>query len=148
MSKQITTAQEALIAQAIFQMYYRVLGMVSLHFGITETYNAMNALTSIYGGTLSYVVPGRVIAWNNLFVAPEYADSPTMSIWAFGSSIRQLNTVFVRKGFWTLYLPSSVTRFSESYTPRLPQIATSVIPQQQAAGRGILQSTLTRIRGG
>jgi len=118
----LQNAEEDILNQVVFQAYYRQLGMVSLHFGVDALYSAAEYLANgSRGGTLSWVLPGRLAQWDEVIVAPGFSDSPTISLWLVGSLYRQRNTVLVRKGWWTLYLPSVVERAVVSVRPpRLP----------------------------
>jgi hypothetical protein len=111
-------AYQDIIDRAVFQVYYRQLGTVALHFGVNTSFPACQYLADrSRGGKVSWVVPGAFGQWDGLQVTPGYSDSPLMSLWFFGSAYLQKNTVFVRKGFWTLYLPDKLANKVVSFSP-------------------------------
>jgi len=109
---QVQDALEDILSRVTFQVYYRQLGAVSVHFGSQAVYEAARYLsTTRMGGSVDWVVEGWVGEWDDLTVVPNFPDtSPRISLWLFGSFPRQRNTVLVRKGWWTLYLPAGVER--------------------------------------
>lgn len=84
----------------ILQAYYRTLGMVSIHTGINDVFPAIQEISVRRGGKLYWILEGRVARWDSLEVFP----GVTTSLYIFGSSIRQRNTVYARVGFWQNYL--------------------------------------------
>jgi hypothetical protein len=125
MSASITyqNAEQEILSEALFQVYYRQMGTVALHFGVSTIYEAAQYLaTTPRGGTLSWLLNGRLAQWNDVIVAPGYSDSPTISLWLGGSASRQKNTVLVRKGWWTFYLPSVVERTVTAVTALRPSV--------------------------
>jgi hypothetical protein len=90
-----------LVDSILFQVYYRTLGMVSLHGPVEEIYEACEILQKgKRGGNLYWVITDRIANWEDVKVA----DEITMTVRIFGSAIRGKNTVFMRKGFFTSYL--------------------------------------------
>jgi hypothetical protein len=104
------TAQESILNSALFQVYYRQLGIVSLNFGINDIFTAATYLAANgRGGTVSWVALNRVAQWQGVIVAPGYSDSPTIDLWLVGGQTFNKNTVLIRKGFWYLYLPNIIS---------------------------------------
>ncbi|MCJ7816750.1 MAG: hypothetical protein MUP55_02730 [Candidatus Aenigmarchaeota archaeon] len=90
-----------IVDSLILQVYYRTLGTVSIHTGISNIYKACEYLAATKRkGTLYWVVEHRIANWENLEVSPGI----TMTIRIFGSELRGKNTVLLRKGFFTSYI--------------------------------------------
>jgi len=105
------SAEEEILDKVLFQVYYRQLGMVALHFGTEKIYQAaVNLSNGPRRGKVSWVNEGRIFQWDDILVSPGLPDTPKISAWFVGSAIRQKNTACIRKGWWTLYLPESVSR--------------------------------------
>ena len=103
-------AVTATVDQLIQQVWYRQLGIVAVHYGIGDAYNAILWLSENgRHGSVKWVIPGRTIMWENVQVAPDLSGSPTIDIWLFGAALTQWNTVMVLKGFWAFYLSRSTT---------------------------------------
>lgn len=91
------------ISRLLWQVYYRVLGLVSYHADINESFKAAtylsqnNYLGNTFGGNVYWVVEGSVFRWDDVELAPEIK----MNVWFFG---RQRNTVMARRGWWALYV--------------------------------------------
>jgi len=82
----------------VLQAYYRVMSFVSIHAPVREVFEAVKHIAETKrGGKVYWVVEGRVARWDNLEVFPGIK----MTLWIFG---RQRNTVYARRGWWTLYL--------------------------------------------
>ena len=90
----------SIVQRVTFQVYYRVLGSVSIHAPIDEIYKVAQGLSEKMGGTVYWVVPGRVFRWDGAQVD----HTITENVWVFGSTIRRRNTAFLRVGWWTLTL--------------------------------------------
>lgn len=82
----------------VTQAWYRVVGVVSIHAPVTEVFQAIQeGLLPKRGGELFWVRKDTVARWDDLEVWPGIR----MSLWVFG---RGLNTVYLRVGWWTLYI--------------------------------------------
>jgi len=94
------------LEKILFQCYYRVLSFVSIHTGINNIYKAAKYLSenTDKNGKVYWVVKGKIAKWDNLQVFPDI----TMSVWLFGSELRQKNTVIARVGWWKMYVIESI----------------------------------------
>ncbi len=93
-------AQEVL-DRVTWQAWYRTLGAVGIHVGVGASYDAAVWLAANgRGGTVAWVVPGRMFLWSGLSVAPGIPGSQTMNVLCTGSGLAQLNTGVLRIGFW------------------------------------------------
>lgn len=103
-----TDAAQGVLDGVLFQTWYRQLGTVAVHIGIAKVHTAAVWLSQNgRGGTVEWTVPGRVIAWSGIMVAPGLAGSPTMDVYLFGAYLTQWNSVVLRKNWWQLYLSPS-----------------------------------------
>jgi hypothetical protein len=103
-------ADQAVLDNVCFQVWYRQLGTVSIHFGIARTVTAAQWLAANgRGGSISWTIPGRLALWSGVIVAPGVPGSPTTDIWIGGGAILQRNTVLVKKGWWELNLQPGST---------------------------------------
>ena len=94
-------AQQAVLDAQLSQVYYRSLGLVSIHQSVSDSAEAAQYLSANgRGGTIQTVVPGRVYLWLGVAVAPDLPGSQTMGVLMFGSGTAQLNTVLLRVAFW------------------------------------------------
>ena len=85
----------------VVQCYYRILSFVSYHFGIDASFKAAEHLAETKrGGKVYWVVEGRIARWDDAEVFP----GVRITIWLFGSEIRQKISCLARRGFWALYL--------------------------------------------
>jgi len=86
----------------VVQCYYRVLSFVSFHSGIDASFKAAQHLAETKrGGSVYWVVENSGVArWDDVEVFPGIR----ITIWLFGSKVRQKNTCLARRGFWALYL--------------------------------------------
>jgi hypothetical protein len=97
-------AAAAVIDQVLLQVFYRQLSTVAVHFGINASHDAAVWLSQNgRGGSVDWKIPGRVFLWTDLIVAPGVPGSPTVDVWVLGGGLNY-NSVFLRRGFWTLYL--------------------------------------------
>jgi hypothetical protein len=113
-------AAAGVVDGVLFQTWYRQLGMVSINIGTLRAYAAAQWLAANgRGGTVSWVLPGRIFQWNVLVVAPGIPGSETMDVWFYGSKALQQNTVLTRKGFWSLNLFPALTAYRLSITTRI-----------------------------
>lgn len=95
----------AVIDQILLQTWYRQLGMVAVHYGIAKAHAAAEWLAANgRGGSVRWLVPGRVALWSGIQVTPGVAGSPLMNVYLLGAALTQWNTVVVRQGFWELYI--------------------------------------------
>jgi len=85
------------------QAYYRILGMISYHAPLAESYKACEAISQRRGGDLYWVVKDRVAKWEGVEVYPGIR----MSLWIFGGP---RNTVYCRTAWWKLYVLESFTK--------------------------------------
>jgi hypothetical protein len=84
------------------QIYYRQLGMVSMHGPVTEVVPAAAYLAkNRRGGTVTWITPGWTARWENVEVYPGI----TMNEWLYGGP---RNTVLMRVGFYKLYMAESL----------------------------------------
>lgn len=90
----------SIVQRVTFQVFYRVLGMVSIHAPIDEIYETCQSLTETMGGSVYWIVPGSVFRWDGVHVD----HTVKQNIWILGSKLRRKNTAFVRVGWWTLTL--------------------------------------------
>jgi len=90
----------SVVQRVTFQVYYRVMGVVSIHAPIDEVYTVCQVLTEKMGGSVYWVVPKSVFRWDGVQVD----HGVTQNIWVFGSVVRRRNVVFLRVGWWTLTL--------------------------------------------
>ena len=98
-------ADQAVVDQLLLQAYYRQLGLVALHTGINRVHDAAVWLSQNgRDGSVKWLVPGRVLLWTGVTVAPNVSGSPTMDVYIFGAALTQWNSVMVRRGWWELYL--------------------------------------------
>jgi hypothetical protein len=86
------------IKKLLWQAYYRILGLISFHGPIEESFEATKAMSEReYGGDVYWVLEGRVFRWDDVEISPGI----TMKIWFIGT---RGNTVMLRRGWWSLYL--------------------------------------------
>jgi len=96
----------SIVERVTFQVYYRVLGMVSIHVPIDEAFTVCQGLTEKRGGSVYWVVPKSVFRWDGVQVDHGVKEN----IWVIGSTIRRRNTAFIRVGWWTLTLFTEALR--------------------------------------
>ena len=120
-------AWEEIINNLVYQVYYRLLGMVEVLADFDTTVSACQYLAEhVRGGEISTVRTGRVAQWDGLQIAPGLPETPTMSIWIVGLFDRtnQKRSLLLRKGWWTLYLPNYVGAATRIQTFRAPALPT------------------------
>ena len=125
-----TDAWQYIVDRALWQVYYRLLGVVPVLAGFDTVVKACEWLAANErGGTVSLVkaAPNRIAQWDDIAIAPDLPDSQTFSIWIIGlfENAPQKRSLLLRKGFWTLYLPNYVGVASVAQSIRAP-VARSV----------------------
>jgi hypothetical protein len=94
------SASQEIVDAVLWQVYYRTFGMVGIHIGVTDTYNAAQWLAANgRGGQVRWLVPNRVFLWSGMAVTPGISGSGTMSA-LFGGTGLQFDTAIARVGFW------------------------------------------------
>jgi len=88
--------------KVILQVFYRVLGMVSIPIGIDLAARAIDLLCRQGKGRWRWLVTGSALVWED---APIDAAAKVYA-YIFGGP-RQKNTVLVRSGFWRMYVLES-----------------------------------------
>jgi len=96
----------SIVERITFQVYYRVMGMVSVHAPIDEVYKVCQGLIEKKGGTVYWVIPKSVFRWDGVQVD----HGVTENIWIVGSAMRRRNSAFIRVGWWTLTLFTETLR--------------------------------------
>ena len=90
-----------LIERVTFQVAYRQLGMVALYVPIDVAAQAIDILCSEKGmGNWKWLLKDRMLVWENVPVN----GALYIHMYVFGGKIRRKNTVFVRQGFWRMYV--------------------------------------------
>lgn len=97
-----------IIKRATYQVAYRQLGMVSLHVPLNVAVQSIRLLVKDGYGRFRWLIPGRVGLWENVPVVSPDKPAIRINIYVFGSKIRQKNTVFVRVGWWKMYVIDAV----------------------------------------
>ncbi len=93
-----------LVDRLTFQVFYRTLGIVSIHAPFREVVPAVLTLSQgRRGGEVRSVIPGRLAIWLDLNVNPEVPGGVLMSLWILRSAIGDKNVAFIRTGFWANY---------------------------------------------
>jgi hypothetical protein len=106
-----------IVERIVFQVFYRQLGMVAIHCPIDVAAKAIDYLAREKGyGKWKWLLEGRALVWFDIPV-----DSALkIHAYVFGSKLRRQNTVFVRQGFWRMYVIEVGLRiFDESIVGRL-----------------------------
>jgi hypothetical protein len=90
-----------LIERIVFQVAYRQLGMVALHVPIDVAVQAIDKLCKEKGmGSWKWLLKGRALVWEDVPID----GALYIHMYVFGSRLRRQNTVFVRQGFWRMYV--------------------------------------------
>ena len=85
----------------LWQVYYRTVGAVGIHIGVSDAYGAAQWLAvNGRGGSVSWVIPGRLFVWLGIAVTPGEPNSPTMGALFAGSGLANLDTGIIRVAFW------------------------------------------------
>jgi|GEM_PF-5558216 len=106
-----------IIERILFQVFYRNLGMVSLHVPIKVAVQSIDYLVRTKGyGDWKWLLTNRALVWENVPI-----DSVMkIHIYVFGSKLRQQNTVLVRQGFWRLwFIETGLRLFDETLVGRI-----------------------------
>jgi putative lipase involved disintegration of autophagic bodies len=94
-------ANQEIVDSVIWQVYYRTVGAVGIHIGVKDSYPAAQWLAANgRGGTVSWLVPGRLFVWLGINVTPGEPNSPQMGALFAGSGLANLDTGIIRVGFW------------------------------------------------
>lgn len=99
---------DPILSSALFQVFYRQLGMISLHIGVKAMVESARRLQPERGGEIDEILPERVYQWRGVEVFP--GTGMRMNVWLVGSAMRQKNCLLMRVGWWTLWVlvkPSS-----------------------------------------
>lgn len=87
-------------------VWYRTLGMNSIHAPIEEIRKFVHAEDNPFGGKLDKYWDGKayeVWKWKKVNVSEPNAENPIIfDTWVIGGGT---NTVFIRERFWSLHLP-------------------------------------------
>lgn len=93
-----------LVDRLTFQAYYRTLGVVSMHAPLSEVFPAAQEVARRRrGGTVEWVVPGRLAFWSGIDVNPLVPGTVRMSMWMLRSVLGDKNVAFIRFGWWANY---------------------------------------------
>ena len=101
-------AWKNIIKKVTFQVAYRQLGMVSLHCPLKVAVQAINLLSKEGYGHFRWLIPGRIGVWRNVPIGDPKKPALIIDIYVLGSKIRQKNTVFIRVGWWKMYVIEAV----------------------------------------
>lgn len=94
-------ADQQVTDSVLWQVYYRTVGAVGIHIGVKNAYAAAQWLAANgRGGSVSWVIPGRLFVWLGISVAPGEAGSPVMGALFAGSALANLDTGIIRVAFW------------------------------------------------
>jgi hypothetical protein len=105
-----------IIERIVFQVFYRQLGIVSVHCGISVAAQAIDMLCKKGYGSWKWLLQDRVLVWWDIPVN----GAAKVHAYVFGGKIRDQNTVLVRQGFWRMYfLESSLRTFNETILGRI-----------------------------
>jgi len=106
-----------IIERIVFQVFYRQLGMVAIHCPIDVAAKAIDILTKEKGyGNWKWLLEGRVLVWFDIPID----SAMKIHAYVFGSKLRRQNTVFVRQGFWRMYvLEAGLRLFNETLVGRI-----------------------------
>ena len=97
-----------MIKRVSFVVAYRQLGMVALHCPLKIAVEAIKLLVKEGYGRFDWLIPGRVGVWRRVPVPDAKNPALVIDVYVFGSKIRQKNTVFVRIGWWKMYVIEAV----------------------------------------
>jgi len=98
----------------IFQIAYRQLGIVALHCPIKVSAETIDYLCKNKGmGEWKWLLSNRILIWSSVPVN----HAMKVHIYIFGGKERQQNTVFVRQGFWRLWLIETAFRTFDKTLP-------------------------------
>jgi hypothetical protein len=105
-----------IIDRVMFQVAYRQLGMVALYCPIDVAAQAIDMLCKEGKGSWKWLLEGRVLVWDNVPI-----DSAlTIHLYVLGGKARRKNTVFIRQGFWRMYVvESALSVFNRSVAGKL-----------------------------
>ena len=95
-----------LVERLLVPTYYRVFSYTPIHAPIGEIYKVCDymAKNTALGGTLAWNIPNRIFTWDTIVINQNPTNPVTMNIRVFGSPLRNKNTVFVRVGWFKLYM--------------------------------------------
>jgi len=102
--KELLDKYEIVVRNALMTVYYRQLGMISIHAGTRNMFQVCKWMSenTPYGGTLYWVVPDWLFFWDRVRVHEK--STVRFNVRFFGSGRRQMNTVVFRRGWWAMYL--------------------------------------------
>ncbi|RLG77365.1 MAG: hypothetical protein DRO12_02495 [Thermoprotei archaeon] len=94
-----------IVKSVLFQVFYRQLGIVALPQGISVISKAIDWLCKEEGmGKWRWLLDDRVLVWEDVPIG----KAMKIDLYAFGGKMRNMNTVFVRIGFWKMYVIESM----------------------------------------
>jgi len=101
-----------IIERVLFQVFYRNLGMVSLHVPIAVASQSIDYLCKEKDyGDWKWLLTNRVLVWENVPIN----HVMKIHVYVFGSKLREKNTVLVRQGFWRMwFIEAGLRIFDES----------------------------------
>jgi hypothetical protein len=100
----------------VFQVFYRQLGMVSVHCGISTAAQAIDTLCKKGYGSWKWLLQDRALVWQDIPVN----GAAKVHAYVFGGKLRDQNTVIVRQGFYRMYvLESAIRAFNETIVGRI-----------------------------
>ena len=106
-----------LIRKVTWQIAYRQLGMCALHCPIDVAVRAIDILCREEGmGNWRWLLTNRAIVWQDVPID----GALYIHVYVFGSRRRRQNTVFVRQGWWRMYIVEAGLRlFDESIVGKI-----------------------------
>lgn len=105
-----------IISRILWQVAYRQLGMVALYCNIDVAAQAIDMLCQEGNGSWRWLLEGRALVWEDVPVN----NALKIHMYVFGGKLRGKNTVFVRQGFWRMYvLETGLSIFDRSIFGRI-----------------------------
>jgi len=98
------------VENCIITSFYRNLSFISLRCPIKEAFTVCEWLSknTLYGGDVYWLIPDRLFCWDD-FIVNQNPDYPVyISMKAFGSPLRGVNTVFFRTFWFTMYVTGPI----------------------------------------
>ncbi|MEO0157518.1 MAG: hypothetical protein ABIM59_02200 [candidate division WOR-3 bacterium] len=90
--------------------------MVALYCPIDVTAGAIDILCKEKGmGKWSWLMNGRSLVWEDVPIG----EAMKVHMYVFGGKLRRKNTVFVRQGFWRMYVLESSLKAINSVLPKI-----------------------------
>lgn len=106
-----------IIERIIFQVAYRQLGIVALYCPIDVAAGAIDILTKTKNmGRWRCLLEGRALVWEDVPIN----GAMKVHLYVFGGTTRRKNTVFVRQGFWEMYvIEAAISTLNKSIIGRI-----------------------------